>query len=222
MNIDKMKKHGVVKDILRALIGLLLVFIVHIPRLIFLLLKVSYASVFNRDDTLTADPKEHLRRAKRLLKRNRNSEILYAALEIRFALERMVQREAIFSEKISNKKRKEYDPLKKWKSLERVDSDFALPHNIYWVNRETGQAMHWGEYRPLDPQKISDIKGKLGDLLHPKMGIPLGLSNGPWYIETKDFLSESCGYLEGMLKNNESYFTYAHLEQFHLVARSEN
>jgi len=53
---------------MQALIGLLLVFTVHIPHLIFRALLVSYAYVFNHHENLTADPKEHLKRARKLLK----------------------------------------------------------------------------------------------------------------------------------------------------------
>lgn len=73
---------------------------------------LSYAAIFNKQENLTADPNEHLKRAKKLLRKNKNSLLLYAALEIRFALERMIQRELIFAEKVSKRALKEYSPIK--------------------------------------------------------------------------------------------------------------
>jgi hypothetical protein len=99
-------------DFLKAITGLILVFIYHIPSWIYQLLLISYALVFNRIENLTADPKEHLKRVKKLLRRD-NAHILYAALEIRFSLERITQRELIFSENVTNRSLKEYQPVKK-------------------------------------------------------------------------------------------------------------
>ncbi|MBL8027776.1 MAG: hypothetical protein JNL74_15240, partial [Fibrobacteres bacterium] len=98
----------------RLIVGLMLILFVHLPRLFCLLLLNSYYLVINYRENLTADPKEHLKRAKKLLKKKRmNSLLLYAALEIRFALERMVDAQLLFADNASNKMLKEYDPVKK-------------------------------------------------------------------------------------------------------------
>lgn len=204
-------------NLFKAIIGIVLVFLYHIPRLIYHLLLLSYAFVFNNQENLTADPNEHLKRAKNLLSKNRNSLLLYAALEIRFALERMTQRELIFAEKVSAKALKEYDPVKKRKTLSRLDKDADYLHKIYFINKETGEKLEWAEYRPLDLQKVNKIHGKLGDLLHPKEGLNLGISNDKWYQDTRNFLTESMEYLSNILKDNNPYFAYAHLDQFELV-----
>jgi len=201
----------------KAVIGLLLIFLYHIPRLFYLLLLASYAFVFKNQEPLTADPNEHLRIAKKLLNKNKNSLLLYAALEIRFALERMTQRELIFAEKISKKALKEYDPVKKRKALSRVDKDADYPHKIYFINKKTGKKFGWGEYKPLNLKKVNQINGKLGNLLHPKNGLFLGISNDKWYQDTRNSLAESIEYLSNILEDNHPYFAYAHLDQFELV-----
>jgi hypothetical protein len=109
-----------VKNFAKAMIGLLLVFLVHIPRMLFLGLLLSYSAVFNNRPTLTASPAEHLKRARKILRRGRLSEILYAALEVRFALERMAQRELVFAEAASNRMLREHDPVKKVANLQRL------------------------------------------------------------------------------------------------------
>ena len=101
------------KAIFKLIIGLILIFIVHIPKLIYHALLLSYAAVFNKQENLTADPKKHLKRAKKLLRKNNNSLLLYAAVEIRFALERMVHNQLIFAEDVSKRMMNEYDPSKK-------------------------------------------------------------------------------------------------------------
>ena len=82
----------------KALIGLFLVFVFHIPKLGYDLLRLSYAAVFHNRPNLTASPVEHLRLARRILRRCRNCELLYPALELRFSLERMAQNEIYWSE----------------------------------------------------------------------------------------------------------------------------
>jgi hypothetical protein len=192
---------------IKAIAGLLLVLIVHIPRLLLSLLQLSYAAVFNNRPNLTADPVEHLRRAKRLLRKRRNSLLLYAAVEVRFALERIAHRQ-LYSSRISRRARQEYDPVKKVKALQRADSATRFRHRIFWVHRETGERFAWGEYKPLDLERVKLIQGRLGDLLHPKVGIPLGLADDPWYRATYEFLWDTIQYLEPIAKNNRDYFGY--------------
>ena len=151
------------KNLAKAVVGLLLVFVVHIPKLLFLALLISYAAVFENRPTLTADPAEHLKRARKILRRGRLSELLYAAIEIRFALEQMAQRELLFAESASRRMRKEYDASKK----------------------DTGKRIKWGEYKPLDKARVAAIQGRLGDLLHPKDGLLLGVPDDPWYVEAR-------------------------------------
>ena len=204
------------KDTLRAAVGCLLIPLFHLPRLIFLLLKISYAYVFNRHDMLTADPSEHLRRAKKLLRRQ-PADILYSALEVRFALERIAHRELIFTERVSNRSRDEYDPVKKIKALRRAAPQSAHRHRIFFVDKALGIRLDWGQYKPLDPEKAAYYKGRLGDLLHPKDRLRLGIWNDPWYADTKAFLAETIDYLSSIARNNTPFFALQDLDNFEII-----
>lgn len=205
------------KKFAKAVVGLLLIFVVHVPRLIFLALLVSYTAVFANRPTLTASPAEHIKRARKILRRGRLSELLYAALELRFALERMAQRDLVFAEMASNRMLRECDPVKKLANLHRLAPDAAFVHEIYLVNKATGERLKCAEYKPLDKPRVAAIQGRLGDLLHPKEGLLLGIPGDPWYIETKRFLSEAMDYLSEVYKDNAPFFAYEGLAQFELV-----
>jgi len=206
-----------IKNIAKATVGLMLIFIVHLPRLIYQILLVSYAAVFNNRPTLTANPAEHLKRAKKILKRRRLSELLYAAVELRFALERMAQRDLLLTDLASERILKEYDPSKKLANLHRIAPESDYAHEIFLVNKKTGERLKWGEYKPLDRERVAAIKGRLGDLLHPKDGLRLGLPDDPWYIETMRFLNETAEYLSIVYKDNLPFFVYEGLENFDIV-----
>lgn len=205
-----------VKNILKAIIGLLLLFMYHIPRLIYQLLLLSFAFVFNRHENLSADPKEHLRRAKKLL-RGHNSHILYAALEIRFAVERIAQRELIFSQNVTTRSLKEYQPIKKVKSLRRLDPNTEFSHKFLYVDETSGTQFYWGEYKPLDIDIVRELEGRLGNLLHSKDGIKLGIRDDPWYIETRKFLHESIEYLLKVIEDNTPFFGLEGLSNIYRV-----
>lgn len=205
------------KELARAFIGLILVFVIHIPRLIYSLLLLSFAAVYNNHPTLTANPQEHLNRAKKILKRGRLSELLYAAIELRFALERMAQRDLIFAERASKRMIKEYDPLKKLANLHRIAPESAFAHEIYFINKLTGDYIKWSDYKPLDRVRVGEIKGRLGDILHPKDGLLLGIPSDPWYMETRKFLKEAAEYLEFVYKNNSLFFAYEGLDNFEMI-----
>ncbi len=205
------------RNLAKAIVGILLIFVVHIPRLIFRLLLVSYAAVFSNRPTLTANPAEHIKRARAILRRGRLSELLYAAVELRFALERMAQKDLIFADRASNRMLKEYDPAKKVTNLHRLSPDAAFAHEVYFVNKATGKRHKCADYKPLDNSRVDEIKGRLGDLLHPKEGLRLGIPDDPWHIETKRFLNESLNYLSHIYKDNSPYFLYEGREQFEMV-----
>jgi hypothetical protein len=202
--------------IIKALLGLFLIFIFHLPKLIFISLQVSYDLVFNKQENLTADPKKHLKRASELLLKKKNSLLLYAALEIRFASERIIDNQIALADKVSNKTLKKYDPVIKKKAMTLIDPNSDKSQKIFFINKDTGQKIEWGTYRPIELERIKEIKNRLGDLLHPKVGLNLGISDDPWYIETRRFLEESVKYLKDNLKDNESYFAYSNLDNFEL------
>ena len=129
----------------------------------------------------------------------------------------MAQRELIFAEAASNRMLREHDPVKKVANLQRLAPDAAFTHEIWFVNKETGQRIKWAEYKPLDKARISAIQGRLGDLLHPKEGLLLGLPNDPWYRNTKAFLEDSLEYLAKVYKDNSPFFSYEGLAQFEMI-----
>ena len=196
--------------------GLVLVLIVHLPRFAWLLLELSYAVVFNNRPNLTADTAEHLKRARKLLRKRKNSLLLYAALELRFALERMTHAEVAWTSKISRRVVDDPDPIKRLKAQRRADPAAAHPHRIYLINRQTGERIDWGEHKPLDMDRIRTIQGRLGDLLHPKQGLMLGIHDDPWYVDTRAFLSETHQYLATVYKGNKPFFMYRDAEGFEM------
>lgn len=206
-----------IKNIFQVFAGLLLLFIYHIPRFIYMLLNISYAYVFNNARNLTASPGEHLKRARRFLRRGFNSELLYAALELRFALERMAHWELIMSNMASNRMLKEYDPVKKVSNLRQLNGDSAFPHEIYLVNKDTGVKIKWGMYKPLDKKTVEDIKGRLGNLLHPKDGLNLGISDDLWYKNTRKFLNTTADYLNTIQKDNQPFFAFYERDNFEMI-----
>jgi len=208
--------------VFRALIGFILIFVYHVPKLIFLSLQVLYALVFNNQENLTADPEEHLKRAESLLKKKKNSLLLYAALEIRFASERMIDNQLSLADNVSKKTLKKYDPVKKKKAMTKLDPNSDKHQKIFFINKDTGQRFSWGTYKPVELDKIKDIKNKLGDLLHPKVGLNLGISDDPWYLETRKFLVDSLVYLKDNMKNNKFYFAYSNVDNFEMEIINEN
>ena len=200
--------------IFKAFVGLILIFVLHTPRFLFHLMEISYSYVFNNTSNLTANPKEHLKRATKMLNKKQNSLLLYVAVEIRFALERMVQQQLIFTENVSKRMLDGYNPVKKQSNILKLEPDSEYAHNIYFVNKETNDKILWSQYKPLSSEKIKYFQGKLGDLLHPKDGLPLGISNDMWYLKTREFLLSAHKYLNKNLKDNYSFFAYKGVNNF--------
>jgi hypothetical protein len=208
------------KNFLKATLGCLLIPLYHFPRLAYQLLLVSYAYIFNRHDNLTASPKEHINRARKLLQ-GQNSQLLYAALELRFALERVAQWEIILSAKASERVLDDPNPIKKVKALHRINQETAYEQKIFLIDKATGNRLEWGRYKPLDQARTAYIKGRLGDLLHPKDGLPLGIWNDPWYTQTRAFLLESLDYLSNIVKDNTPFFSVSDLSNFEMMRAEE-
>jgi hypothetical protein len=167
-------------------------------------------------DTLTANPAEHICRARKILDRGRLSEILYAALELRFAVERMAHIDLIFSEDVSNRVLDEPSPVKKVANLRRMAPESEFPHDVMVLNRTNGEYVKMGEYRPLDKARVTEIQGRLGDLLHPRDDLSLGMPADPWYRETYEFLEASLDYLGAAYKDNTPFFAYEGLDHIRL------
>lgn len=90
-------------------------------------------------DTLTANPREHIARARRILARGQLSELLYAALELRFALERIAQTELVFSESASNRMLDQYSASKKVANLRKLAPESEHRHDVEIRHAVTGE-----------------------------------------------------------------------------------
>ncbi len=209
-------------NVLKAIFGLIIALFYFLPKAIYFKLLLFYYSFFNYHENLTADPKEHIKRARRLLKRASNHLLLYAALELRFALERIVHNELYFSEKATNRSLEMYDPSKKRKIMTKIDNNVNYSHKIFYIDKKTNKKIYWGNYRPLPQENINFIKGKLGDLLHAREGIKLGISNDNWYLQTRKFLNDSLDMLSNHINSNERYFMYSDSDKFEMIKDSPN
>ncbi|MBN1458449.1 MAG: hypothetical protein JXA57_02865 [Armatimonadetes bacterium] len=171
-------------------------------------------------DTLTANPREHIARARRILARGQLSELLYAALELRLALERITQTELVFSELASNRMLDQYSASKKVANLRKLAPESEHRHDVEIRHAVTGEWSKIGEYRPLDQQRANEINGRLGDLLHAKDGLALGMPDRePWYRDTYVFLCETVDFLGELYEDNTQFFSYEGLEHIRLVRR---
>jgi hypothetical protein len=128
----------------------------------------------------------------------------------------MVQRELVFAEKATERAIQEPDPIKKLKALYRLSNDARHAHKIILVNQATGERFDWGEYKPLDLDRVRAIHGQLGDLLHPKLGLNLGIRDDLWYRETRRFLADSEAYLSEVLSNSTPFFSYEGLRHIEM------
>lgn len=163
---------------------------------------------------LTADPKEHIRRAMSLLKTKNDALLLYAALELRLAIERLQHNQLSLSEHASMGNRKGNDPKKKKLIMNYIDPDSDSDYEIYYNDPDSRDRIFWGEYKNISTQSIKSIEGKLGNLLHMKTGLKLGIKNDPWYRETRSFLTETASYLNERTTDSDYYFSFKNLQDF--------
>lgn len=85
-----------------------------------------------------------------------------------------------------------------------------------------GERIPSAEYYPLDLERVKEIKGRLGDLLHPKDGLPLGLRDSEFYRETRAFLTASIDYLWPIAKRSRPYLLYKGLPNHEAEALEED
>ena len=90
------------------------------------------------------------------------------------------------------------------------DADFKI---YFWDGSER---ILFGIYKNIPESKIKRIEGRLGDLLHMKLGLNLGIVTDPWYTDTRLFLSESAHYLLERLTDSVYYFSYKDVPNFEL------
>lgn len=174
--------------------------------------------MFN-SNLLTSDPKEHLLRTRRLLKEKNDSYLLYAALEMRLAIERIVHNQLTLSEEHSRKDKKKNDPIRKKLVIGIIDPESNHDYDIFFNDPNSGNRVFWGTYKNIPKTKIKKIEGRLGNLLHMKLGLRLGVQDDPWYIETRDFLEVTCDYLIERITDSNYFFSYQGQENFELIKK---
>jgi len=168
---------------------------------------------------LTADPKEHLKRADILLAQNNDSLLLYAALELRLATERIIHNQLTLSEDTSKNEKSGNDPKKKKLIMNQIDKESDNDYDIYFTDQGTKEKIFWGAYKNIPQSKVKTIEGRLGNLLHMNTRLNLGDKNDPWYKQTRSFLTETKDYLIERTTDSQYYFTFTGLENFELVRR---
>ncbi len=168
---------------------------------------------------LTADPNEHLSRAGILLGKNDNSLLQYAALEMRLAVERIVHNQLTLSEEHSKNDKKKNDPKRKKLIMNQIDPESDNDYEIYFTDSTTGKKVYWGEYKNIPESKIKSIEGRLGNLLHMKLGLNLGIENDPWYFKTRRFLEVTHSFLSERIKNSQYYFCFKETPNFELIKK---
>lgn len=166
------------------------------------------------DNKLTADPKEHIRRAFVLLKQNNNSLLLYAALELRLGIERIMHNQLSLSEDATNNALSNNDPKRKKLIMNKIDPESDGDYKIYL--NDGVERILFGIYKNIPESKIKTIEGRLGNLLHMKPGLNLGIENDPWYKETRLFLTETANYLLERITDSQYYFSYKDVPNFEL------
>ena len=163
---------------------------------------------------LTADPKEHIRRAKILLSSNNDSLLLYSALELRLAIERIIHNQYTLSLEHTTNAKGKNNPKRKKLIMNKIDPDSDDDYNIYLVDPIDGSKIFWGVYKNIPEKKVKEIDGKLGNLLHMNLGLKLGVANDPWYKEKRNFLTETADYLRERITNSLCYFSYKDLKNY--------
>lgn len=171
---------------------------------------------------LTADPQEHLRRAGILLDKNDDALLQYAALELRLCIERILHNQLTLCVLHSKKNKKGIDPKKKKLIMGNLDPASDFDYDIYYTNPEDGSRTFWGTYKNIPEEKVKGIEGRLGNYLHMKRELKLGISDDPWYRETRNFLTETQKYLAERTRNSEYYFSYSDVDNFELIKKQHH
>lgn len=168
---------------------------------------------------LTADPKEHLRRARILLDKRDDSLLLYAALELRLAIERVVHNQLTLSVSHSKKDKKKNDPKRKKLVMNIIDPESDSDYDVYYIDPISKERVFWGTYKNISTKEVKKIEGRLGNLLHMKLGLKLGIAHDPWYRDTREYLNQVCVYLTERVNDSKFYFSFQGVENFELLKK---
>jgi hypothetical protein len=174
--------------------------------------------MFN-SNLLTADPKEHLLRARILLNQKNDSFLLYSALEMRLAIERIVHNQLTLSDQHSRGTKNKNDPKRKKLVMGIIDPESNDDYDIFYTDPDSGDRVFWGTYKNIPENRIKTIEGRLGNLLHMKLGLRLGVPEDPWYADTREFLDNTCDYLIERITDSKYFFSYQGLENFELIKK---
>lgn len=163
---------------------------------------------------LTADPKEHVLRAKILLDTQNDSFLLYAALELRLAIERIMHNQYTLSPDQSMDGKRRNDPKRKKLIMNIIDPESDHDYKVYYIDPKDQSKIFWGIYKNIPRQKVKEIDGKVGNLLHMHLGLNLGLAGDSWYMETRDFLNRTADYLKERITDSLFYFSFTDVDNF--------
>jgi hypothetical protein len=135
-------------------------------------------------------PHDHLRRAKALLKRPGTATLLYAALELRCAIEGRLKQYAQAHDHLSKREIADYRIKNLHKAVTKISD---LEHIIAIVAQiEPGKPLEF-VYTPVS-QELRDRGGKLGDLLHYRKD-----TDAAWHERTHAFVAETARQCEAAL-----------------------
>lgn len=165
-----------------------------------------------KSNLLTANPKEHILRAKTLLNLNNDSLLLYSALELRLAVERIIHNQYTLSTEHTRGAKRKNDPKRKKLIMNTIYPNSDIDYNIFFIDPTDGKKICWGVYKNIPEKKAKELEGRLGRFLHMQLGLKLGVPDDPWYYETRKFLNETANYLEERVTDSLYYFSYKDIE----------
>lgn len=163
---------------------------------------------------LTADPVEHIRRAKLLLDLKNDALLLYAALELRLAIERIIHNQYSLSSEQTKSAKNKKDPKRKKLIMNKIDPESDHDYKIYFIDPKNGSKINLGIYKNIPESMVKTIEGRLGNLLHMHLGLKLGVANDPWYSETRTFLKDTSDYLYERITDSQYYFSFKDIDNF--------
>jgi len=116
--------------------------------------------------------------------------VFYAALDLRFVLEKTVLKHALASQNYSKKfNKKNWQLFELYKDLKEEFApriDLTKAYEFYFGGTDTAQQV--GSYLPMSDALFADY-GRLSDLLHAQWAIPFHTPDRKWLSEKQAFVS---------------------------------
>ena len=138
---------------------------------------------------------------------------------MRLALERIIHNQLTLSEQHSRKDKKKNDPKRKKLVMGVIDPKSNCDYDIFYTDPNTGHKAFWGTCKNISEKKVKTIEGKLGNLLHMKIGLRLGVAEDQWYTDTREFLDNTCDYLTERITDSKYFFSFQGLDNFELIKK---